>query len=357
VRVVYVSTLPHGGPVSHLRDLVPAVADAGIDVHVICGTATVAAEFEERQISTTVVAIESKLDLAGASGLWRHLAGADLVHTHDRRAGLFGRLAARARGARVVHTLHGIPERVGLELGGPSAPPTLGDSGRLRAEALLARLGLVVIPSQALADLVVRHGFPADRIRLVPSGVAVETTTPAPRRHPPVIGTAATLDHHKGIDVLLEACALMTQPVRVEIFGEGPAREQLEALAARLEVAATFHGFVDSYRTRIAELDLFVLPTRGDNLPVAILEAMAHAVPVVATRVGGIPELIVDGESGILVPPDDPAALAGACERMLTSEEVRTTLAEGGARRVERCFSLPDVARRMVAVYEEAAQA
>jgi glycosyltransferase involved in cell wall biosynthesis len=354
VRVVYVSTLPHGGPVSHLWDLVPAVAEIGIDVHVICGTTTVAAEFERRDIPTTVVAIRGKLDLAGAAALWRPLAGADVVHTHDRRAGLFGRLAARARGAGVVHTLHGVPERVALELGGPASAPSAADSGRLRAEALLARLGLVVIPSQALADLVVRHGFPADRIRVIPSGVTVQTSAPSPKRRPPVVGTAATLDHHKGVDVLLEAAALLTRPASLEIFGDGPARVQLEALAARLGVAATFHGFVDDYRRRIAELDLFVLPTRGDNLPVAILEAMAHAVPVVATRVGGIPELIVDGESGLLVPPDDPAALARACERVLASEELRTKLAEGGARRVQDHYALPDVARRIVAVYEEA---
>ena len=250
----------------------------------------------------------------------------------------------------MVHTLHGVPERIALELGSQASVQTgMRDRGRLRAEALLARLGTVVIPSHALADLVVRRGFPADRIRVIPSGVTVQRTTPAPLRRPAVLGTAATLDHHKGVDVLLEACAVLAAPVTVEIFGDGSAREQLEKLAARLGVPATFHGYVDDYRSRIAALDLFVLPTRGDNLPVAILEAMASAVPVVATRVGGIPELIVDGESGILVPPDDSAALARACERLLASDELRTSLAEGGVRRVEERFTLADVARRIVA--------
>jgi glycosyltransferase involved in cell wall biosynthesis len=127
--------------------------------------------------------------------------------------------------------------------------------------------------------------------------VTLQRTAPAPARPSSALGTAATLDHHKGIDVLLEACARIEEPLTVEIFGDGPARKELERLAARLGVDATFHGFVDDFRARIASLDLFVLPTRGDNLPVAVLEAMANAVPVVATRVGGIPEL-VDDESG-----------------------------------------------------------
>jgi glycosyltransferase involved in cell wall biosynthesis len=355
LRVVYVSTLPRGGPVSHLRDLVPAVAETGVDVHVVCATSAVAADFEQCGLSTSVIPIRSKFDLAGAAALWGRLGHADVVHTHDRRAGLFGRLAARARGARVVHTLHGIPERLALELGAPGRRGrNLRDEGTLRAEALLARLGIVVIPSQALADLVVRRGLPPDRIRVIPSGVTLQRTAPAGARRPPVLGTAATLDHHKGIDVLLEACARIQQPLTVEIFGDGPARTELESLAARLGVDATFHGFVDDFRARIASLDLFVLPTRGDNLPVAVLEAMANAVPVVATRVGGIPEL-VDDESGILVPPDDPAALARACELVLASEDLRTNLALGGVRRVEQHFELHAVARRVVAVYDQLA--
>ena len=357
MRVVYVSTLARGGPVSHLRDLAPAVAAAGIDVHVICAAPALAADLHANEIPTTILRIDSKLDVRGAAALWEPLRGADVVHTQDRRAGLFGRLAGRARHAGVVHTLHGVPERVALELGSHAQMrASVPDRGRLRAEGLLARLGTVVIPSQALADLVVRRGFPRDRIRVIPSGVTVQRSAAAPRRNPAVIGTAATLDHHKGIDVLLEACALLTTPVTVAIFGDGPARAELEALAARLGVAATFHGFVDDYRGRITELDLFVLPTRGDNLPVAILEAMARTVPVVATRVGGIPEVIVHGESGLLVPPDDPAALADACGRVLASEELRTALAEGGVRRVEAQFTLADVARATVGLYRESSR-
>lgn len=353
------STLLHGGPVSHLIDLVPAVEQAGVDVDVVCGTPAVAAEFERRGITASVVPVRSKFDLAGAAALRRRLGGADVVHTHDRRAGLFGRLLARAQRAGVVHTLHGIPERVALELGaqaGAHVSRTIRDRATLGAEALLARLGTVIIPSKALADFLVRHGFPRRRIRVIPSGVVVQRSSPAPIGRPPAVGTAATLDHHKGVDVLLQACARIEVPLTLEIFGEGAARPELEALAAGLGVAATFHGFVENFRDQIGRLDVFVLPTRGDNLPVAILEAMANAVPVVATKVGGIPELVIDGESGLLVPPDDPAALAQACQAVLTSEELRMKVAHGGVRRIEQHFELHEIARRVVALYEEVAR-
>jgi glycosyltransferase involved in cell wall biosynthesis len=82
---------------------------------------------------------------------------------------------------------------------------------------------------------------------------------------------------------------------------------------------------------------------------------MANAVPVVSTRVGGIPELVVDEESGLLVAPDDPSALAAALERLFAAEDLRSRLGRGGARRVEQHFESGDVARRMIAIYEELA--
>jgi glycosyltransferase involved in cell wall biosynthesis len=356
LRVLYVSTLPRGGPVTHLRDLAPAVAAEGVDVHVVCATAAVGAEFERSGVPTTVLPVNSKFDVRGAARLWQTLRAVDVVHTHDRRAGLFGRLEGGLRGARTVHTLHGIPERIALELGRPNGGQLqagLADRTRLRLESLLAHLGVVVIPSQALADFVERHGFPSRRVRVLPHGVTLHRTEPAPRRQPAVIGTAATLDYHKGIDVLLQACVRIAEPFRLEIFGEGPARPDLEQLAARLGVPATFHGFVDDFRERVGELDVFVLPTRGDNLPMAILEAMAAAVPVVATRVGGVPELVADHTTGLLVPPDDSAALAAAILRLLEQEELRAELGRAGARRVEQEFESGLIARRMIALYRE----
>jgi glycosyltransferase involved in cell wall biosynthesis len=104
---------------------------------------------------------------------------------------------------------------------------------------------------------------------------------------------------------------------------------------------------------RLGELDVFVLPARAENLPMAILEAMAWAVPVVATRVGGVPELVVDGATGLLVRPDDREALASALEALVADPGLRSSLGRAGAQRVATEFDSALVARRMVALYEE----
>jgi glycosyltransferase involved in cell wall biosynthesis len=111
---------------------------------------------------------------------------------------------------------------------------------------------------------------------------------------------------------------------------------------------------VPDLRDRLRELDLFVLPSRDENLPMALLEAMAAAVPVVATRVGGVPELIEDGVSGRVVSPERVEPLATAIAELLADPERRLTLARAGATRVAERFAIADVGRRMVRVYERA---
>ena len=364
MRVVYACSLDQGGPLSHLRDLAPAVARLGVDVTVLAATDDVARDFRADGVEAVVRPLAHKLDARGARAVWRELEGSDLVHTHDRRSGLLARPQARLRGARAVHTLHGIPDelfiRVGREDGDVPLWPGVSrarlawlEHGVVPIEAALGRLGTVVVPSHALAGYLAEHGFPRRRLRVIPNGIEVSRTEPGPLRSPPVVGTAAILEYRKGVDVLLEAAARAAVPLRLEIYGEGADRAELERQADALGVDAVFHGFVHDLRRRFAELDLFVLPTRGENLPVSILEAMGSALPVVATRVGGIPELVAHGDTGLLVEPDDPAALADAMTRVLVDPGVHAAFGAAGARRARELFDNGDVARRMVALYEE----
>ena len=146
MRVVYVSSLTHGGPLSHVRDLAPAMAAAGVDVHVVVASETLAAEFRDLGVEASVAAMRHKLDARGAAQAWPALAGADVVHTHDRRAGLLARPQARLRGAASVHTLHGVPEELCVRVGRDDEPVPPGVSrariawllhGIVRIEALL----------------------------------------------------------------------------------------------------------------------------------------------------------------------------------------------------------------------------
>lgn len=366
MRVVYVSTLERGGPLSHVRDLAPAMAAAGVDVHVVLANEELAAEFRGLGVGASVASMRHKLDARGAARAWPALAGAAVVHTHDRRAGLLARPQARLRGAASVHTLHGVPEELSIRVGrtNDSVPPGVSpariawlEHGIVRIEALLSHLGTVVVPSQALAEFLARHGFPRRRMHVIPYGVEPRTVERRPARGRAVFGTAANLEYHKGIEVLLAAAARVESPLQLEIYGDGSARATLEAEARRLGISARFHGFDPGFRSRLDELDVFVLPTRGDNLPVSILEAMASGLPVISTRVGGIPEQIEDGATGYLVEPDDVDGLAAALGRLAADPERRDAFGRAGAAKVEREFSSAGVARRLLDLYEHVAPA
>jgi glycosyltransferase involved in cell wall biosynthesis len=360
MRVVYVSTIERGGPLTHLRQLVPRVAARGVDVEVLCGGEELAAGFRRLDVPARALPVAHKLDLPGAAGLWPALEGADVVHTHDRRAGLFGRIVGRLRGARVVHTLHGMPEEIAARIGRGDAPDPPGVSrgriawlvhGYLPVESALTHLGHVVAPSQAMADFMLAHGFPARLVHVIPYGVESAGDGGRAEREKLVAGVAANLEYWKGIDVLLDAARLARAPLRLEIYGTGSQRGQLERQAAGLD--ARFHGFVHDMRGPLAGLDVLVQPSRADNLPLSILEAMAAGLPVIGTRVGGIPELVLDGETGLLVEPESPEALARALDSLAASAERRAELGSRARERVEEHFSADGVATRTVALYEE----
>jgi glycosyltransferase involved in cell wall biosynthesis len=351
MRVVYVSTLKRGGPVSHMEALAARVAGLGVDVRVV---------------RPSDAAVRSKWDVRGALALWPALAGADVVHTHDRRAGLFARVIGRARRATVVHTYHGLPEEIAVELGrdpgyrDPAVPPLRRAwlrYGYLRIEAALALLGAVVVPSEAMASYLAGAGVPRSRLRVIPSGVdVVRAVPPASRHDPAVVAVMANLEPWKGVDVLLAACAQLPPgaKVHVDVYGDGSARGALERRAQQLGVDVTFHGHVPGAPARVLETaDVVVVPSRAENLPMAALEAMAAALPVVGTRVGGVPELVEDGVTGFVVPPDDAPAMAAAIAKILADDSLRVAMGKAGAARVADRFSGDGAARRHVVLYEE----
>ena len=359
MKVVYACTLEAGGPLTHLLDLAPAVARTGVDVTVICASEGLARAFRERDVAAVPIPLRSPLDLPRAQRVRAQLRDADVVHTHDRRAGLLVRPPAGLGGAAVVHTLHGVPDRLSpsvvaadREVPG-SDDAGLADRARLRAEALLGRIGVTVVPSHALARYLAARGFAPGRLRVIPNAVTVRRQRPRETGQIAVVGTAALLEPRKGIDLLVDACAGANAELSLEVFGDGSRRRELEARAHRAGVTARFHGHVENASARFGELDLFVLPSWAENLPMAILEAMAWALPVVATRVGGVPEAVVDGTTGMLVEAGDRDGLAAAIGTLARDPALRARLGTAGAARIAAEFDSATVAARMVGLYEE----
>lgn len=242
--------------------------------------------------------------------------------------------------------------------------------GRLQRRLLernLRRADVLCATSEALAQETAAFVPVGTPIHRTPFGVDTDRFQPRPggsRGPGVVIGTARRLDRTYGLDVLLDAFARLDpaaaaarhNPLSLWIAGEGPEGTALRQQAARLGVAAhvQFLGTVphEQMPAFMWALDLFVNPSRAESFGVAALEAAASGLPVVASRVGGLPEIVADGETGLLVPPDDPAALAEALSLLIHAPERRRALGKAARDRAVDRYDWQRCAQAMERLYE-----
>jgi glycosyltransferase involved in cell wall biosynthesis len=172
------------------------------------------------------------------------------------------------------------------------------------------------------------------------------------------VGAVAVLRPEKALDVLVAAVSLLAAEfphLRVVIAGGGPEEARLRALVRELGLDKTIMllGLRRDVADVLAAVDVVALSSDREGTPLAVMEAMAAAKPVVATRVGGIPDLIEDGVHGLLVPPRDPSALAGALGRLLRDAQLRKELGRRGQERQRREFDVGVAVQRVETIYEE----
>jgi glycosyltransferase involved in cell wall biosynthesis len=230
----------------------------------------------------------------------------------------------------------------------------------------------VVSVCQAFTSRLIAYGVKPERIRVLHNSAVKAPSVPDSERrqllarlgvseHDAVILTIGRLSREKGHADLLRALAQMGTPHRdwkMVLVGIGPEREALETLADSLGlgkriVFAGFHADVSSF---YAIADLFVLPSRSEGSSNVLLEAMMAGVPIVATSAGGNPEIVLNEQTGLLTPVDDPAALAGAMGRVLGEPTLASRFAEAALSRAVNEFSLDRYRRRLVGFYAEALQ-
>ncbi|MBI1724525.1 MAG: glycosyltransferase family 4 protein [Candidatus Tectomicrobia bacterium] len=317
------------------------------------------------RIPSLIRAVHPVKDAVALRACWRLIRGGrfDLVHTHTSKAGILGRLAARlAGGCRVVHTPHG---HVFYGYFGPWKTRLF-----IWAERLMARWTDAIVTltdREAEEHLALGVGRPSQFVTIfsgipLPGPKARAGTGPSRRRalglpaEGALVGSVGRLDPIKGHGLLIQAFALLGDRhpgARLILIGEGEKREEYQALARELGVAegVRFMGWRDDVGDLLEELDLFAFPSRNEGMGRAAVEAMAAGLAVVAARTGGLPEVVREEETGLLVPPGDAAALSAAIGRLLARPEERRAMGEAG-RRLAQAYSAERMCEKIEALYQ-----
>jgi glycosyltransferase involved in cell wall biosynthesis len=292
--------------------------------------------------------------------LVQHRQTYDIIHVHSMSHSAFiGVLAAKLLGKKTVIKV--------------MASGEWGDLKRMRDNSF-------VLGTQYMLPFVSRHcdcavalnqetaqelreaDFASQQVTRVPNGVATDNG----RKYtyelhtPPRLVFVGRLQRQKGLDVFLQALARVksmrpTADWKLRVFGEGPLRAEYERQTHALGIAerVQFEGQIQDVPAKLVEADIFVLPSRAEGMSNALLEALAAGLPSIATRIGGNVDLIEDGVNGLLVPPENPEALANATLLLLDNQPLRETLAQAAADTAHQHYGIDSVAGRYVDLYEQ----
>jgi len=322
-----VDSTEFGGAERHVLSLAQGLFALGVRFRVITRESVLAEQLRQNGIETTVAPFD---DLMRTVGIVRRTCSeqADIVHAHRWGAILAAATALRGTETPLVCTVHSM------------FAPEARFSGRTenaeRLPQVIAREARQVVAiSQAVKETLVRHGVPEERVKVIYTGVRALPTVPPDLTGIPAIGFVGRLSFEKGPDLLLKAAALLRQRApslrfNVHFIGDGQMRSYLEEQARLLGLdgCCRFFGFLRDPGPEAARLTLLAVPSRQEGMGLVIPEAMSAGIPVVGAAVGGIPEAVANGETGLLVPPENPGALAQALERLLIDAEQRRCYGE-----------------------------
>jgi glycosyltransferase involved in cell wall biosynthesis len=280
--------------------------------------------------------------------------GVDLIVTHEYKSAVYAYLARRKLALPQVCYFHGWTR----------------EDFRVRLYNALDRFVLrradrVVTVSNSSARILTDHGVPHDRISVVYNAISIAPDAPPPERRPnpvPVIGVAGRLSHEKGIhDFLLALAQVRSRSNRkftAQIFGSGPDELRLKRMATELHLndCVSFEGFRSDLDLIYPRLDLLVLPSLSEGHPVVILEAWKSGLGIVATRAGGIPEVVEHEKTGLLTEVGNPELLGRAIERALEDIPYMNKLGRAGFDKVRSTFNVQYQAEQLEKIYRSILQ-
>ena len=355
-------TMPVGGAEIMVADLAGGLDPKRFEVITACLGEPGPMGEELRGRGQRVISLELDLKRTGAWGLVRRVRALlqeirpDILHTHLYHANLYGRIAALGQDlAGVVATVHNIYSRVKLH--------------RCLANYLLARLGdyVLVFSPQVLSDVRRYDRVPEARLRMLTPGVRLEETDSGETKEEArrslgvsgfCLGNVARLEEQKGHDDFLQALAQVRDEIpglTVLLVGEGTRQAHLQALTRELglQEVVRFLGTRRDIPRILRALDVFIMPSSWEGIPLTLLEAMGYGLPVISTRVGRAPEIIRDGANGRLAPVAAPGALAGAILELYRHPELRQQWGEQARRTVQEKYTLEQFLEQFAAIYLE----
>ncbi|MEX2195997.1 MAG: glycosyltransferase [Thermoleophilaceae bacterium] len=374
MRILQAFEPPQGGVRVHVEALVGGLVRRGHEVAVVVSKHSPSTGAELAELGAQVHTADLVPELLAARANARALGELtrilrrghyDVAHFHDAKAGALGRPAAAIARTPALYSPHAFVYRSQhlRERSGVGARRAL----TLNVERVLGRMSTVVCISRDEHDTALHDRVAGeDRLRVAYYGIVAngavqpDAALTAFRDEGPLLGFMARLQDQKGLPDLIAALAILrdrgTLP-RFAIVGSGPMEGWVVERLAEESFGdrVLLQPFEPPVWPRLAAFDAFVLPSLWEGLPIAVLEAMAAGLPVVSTTVNGIPEAVEHEESGLLVPPSDPPALADAIERVAADADLRARMGEAGRRRYEERFTLERMIDRFEELYAEAA--
>jgi glycosyltransferase involved in cell wall biosynthesis len=360
LKILHVTRTPVGGIFRHILDVAGGQAARGHHVGIICDSTTGGERAEaalatiapQMKLGVSRVAIQRELsptDVFGFVRVSRHLGrlGVDVLHGHGAKGGAFVRLMSAPSAIR-VYTPHGGSLHYGRH--------TLRGTVYGAIERFLMRRTELFLFESAFARDAYRAmvGSPGGIVRVVPNGISSAEMAPVePAADAADLVSVGEFRHIKGTDVLIEAVAELHRAgrrVSLAVAGDGEEGPSLREQVSRLGLTDSirFLGHVQA-RKAFSHGRLLVVPSRADSLPYVVIEAGGARIPIIASRVGGIPEIL--GQDGNLVPPEDPARLAAAIAAALDDPAAAQASAERLGARVRELFSQDAMVEGVLAGY------
>lgn len=343
----------------------PRLAAAGFDVRMTLlaehAADPVAERLADDGVAVDVLSFRRRLDPAAGWRLLHHIRRLrpDVIHTQDPWANLWGTIAARLQRVPTLATVHGLQDR---DDKGPRLTDKVLNRGASR---------ILCASDRARQRYQAQAGLPPAKLMTLHEGIDAEAYPILPARHrdtvraafgipaaAPLAITVGVLRPGKGVDLMLEAMGLLAQrwpQLHYLIVGDGEDRAEIEEVTTRLGLAerVRFTGWRNDVPRLLGCADLFVLPTRDEALPTVLVEAMAGGVPIVASAVGGVSELVEHGSNGFLVPAGDVEALALACDELIASKRLRRAMGERGRQLVAERFAIDIQVERLAGLYDQ----